>query len=782
MTPAEQRVRELVDKWLKSLELHLKYASLDDEAYWRVQPWVPHQRPARWILELAHARASDLSHQLQARGAAGDTGFADAVELMAFLANLVGAQPLERFVPLADPARENAAAFAPPGSALANAGAGGVAPVSAVLAVEPPHGAADEPVAGGGVEPPVVAAIGAAALGLPIETPEAVDVAAEDQADVVVELEGEWAEAESIELGGEDEATGDGDTEAETDDAYDAYDAYDEEDSAEDAEIALDAEAAAADAGESDDVLATAADPDADGDADTADDDADTADDDDVVHDDELIARGDDARPVESDDDAERAYSAADAEDAELAREAEAADRADRAAPAVDLDHVRAFDGGAAIAPDAVPPRAPANAVAPAFASIAMPTLTMTVTINPVLNGSFGGVAAWPPSSRSAPSPSAAARVPAPSTPAAFTAATVEPAPVQVVEPGIPPSAGTEEPRTAAAATAASPEAASHAGHAAASVPPPGPAAEPAPGSVVDTPAARASVDPAPPASSAAAIAVPTAAPVAATAVAGASVRLDERANGPSDEPAAPAPRVVLPPPLPHVGSPPLTLAALEARIATPKSPPKPVPSPATPRTVGVAGSPPAAVPAPAVAAVSPTTASPSARPPSVAPPATAAPPATSDAAAPRPTSVWVSGATVATVATPSHPPASPAAVESPPWNDETRRSLALRAGVAPPVADAPRRSDVPVLDTPRVPPGKGRKDARPAKGANRAPPEATTPDELVISDAVRLLKWGKEWHELAEAIARMAGRPAAGEVRRMLKTHKADIQKQARH
>src|SRR5512139_3082968 len=111
MTPAEQRVRELVDKWLKSLELHLKYASLDDAAYWRVQPWVPHQRPARWILELAHARASDLDHQLQARSAAGDTGFAEAVELMAFLSNLVGVQQLERFVPLAEPSRENPAAF-----------------------------------------------------------------------------------------------------------------------------------------------------------------------------------------------------------------------------------------------------------------------------------------------------------------------------------------------------------------------------------------------------------------------------------------------------------------------------------------------------------------------------------------------------------------------------------------------------------------------------------------------------------------------------------------------
>jgi len=47
MTPADQRVTELIDKWLKSLELHLAYTNLTDEAYWKVQPWVRHQRPAR---------------------------------------------------------------------------------------------------------------------------------------------------------------------------------------------------------------------------------------------------------------------------------------------------------------------------------------------------------------------------------------------------------------------------------------------------------------------------------------------------------------------------------------------------------------------------------------------------------------------------------------------------------------------------------------------------------------------------------------------------------------
>ena len=107
MNPADQRVAELVDKWLKSLELHLKYATLSDEAYWQVQPWVRHQRPARWILDLARARAVELKRQLDARATANDAGFGEALELMAFLANLVGAQNIERFIPLAEPEREN---------------------------------------------------------------------------------------------------------------------------------------------------------------------------------------------------------------------------------------------------------------------------------------------------------------------------------------------------------------------------------------------------------------------------------------------------------------------------------------------------------------------------------------------------------------------------------------------------------------------------------------------------------------------------------------------------
>ena len=52
-TPADQRLLELLEKWLKSLELHFEYSSLDDDSYWKIQPWPEHQRPSRWIIDLA---------------------------------------------------------------------------------------------------------------------------------------------------------------------------------------------------------------------------------------------------------------------------------------------------------------------------------------------------------------------------------------------------------------------------------------------------------------------------------------------------------------------------------------------------------------------------------------------------------------------------------------------------------------------------------------------------------------------------------------------------------
>jgi hypothetical protein len=107
-TPADQRLLELLEKWLTSLELHVKYASLDDESYSKVQPWPEHQRPSRWIIDLARQKALALRKSLEERIKMGDAKFAESLELMTFLANLVGSEHIERFIPVADPATERA--------------------------------------------------------------------------------------------------------------------------------------------------------------------------------------------------------------------------------------------------------------------------------------------------------------------------------------------------------------------------------------------------------------------------------------------------------------------------------------------------------------------------------------------------------------------------------------------------------------------------------------------------------------------------------------------------
>src|ERR1700749_2755496 len=107
-TPADQRLLELLGRWLESLELHTKYSSLDDDNYWKVQPWTEQQRPTRWIGDLAKQKTMALRAQVEQRAKAGDTQFSDSLELMAFLANLVGAEHIERFIPVAEARNERA--------------------------------------------------------------------------------------------------------------------------------------------------------------------------------------------------------------------------------------------------------------------------------------------------------------------------------------------------------------------------------------------------------------------------------------------------------------------------------------------------------------------------------------------------------------------------------------------------------------------------------------------------------------------------------------------------
>lgn len=109
MTPADKRVMDLLERWLTSIELHLKYAELDETRYRQVQPWPVHERPARWILELAQQKVLQLRTLCKARLGENDPAFSESLELMCFLANLVGAQHIQRFIPLAERARENKA-------------------------------------------------------------------------------------------------------------------------------------------------------------------------------------------------------------------------------------------------------------------------------------------------------------------------------------------------------------------------------------------------------------------------------------------------------------------------------------------------------------------------------------------------------------------------------------------------------------------------------------------------------------------------------------------------
>jgi hypothetical protein len=105
MTPADRRITELIDKWLASIDLHLKYVELNDAAYARMQAWPKHDRPTRWVLEVARQKILELKAHCETRQAMGDSKYSESLELMAFLANLVGIQHIQRFVPLADPSR-----------------------------------------------------------------------------------------------------------------------------------------------------------------------------------------------------------------------------------------------------------------------------------------------------------------------------------------------------------------------------------------------------------------------------------------------------------------------------------------------------------------------------------------------------------------------------------------------------------------------------------------------------------------------------------------------------
>jgi hypothetical protein len=100
------QLEALLDRWQTSLDLHAKYAALDAARYWHVQPWPKHERPQRWIIQLARKRILALKRLLAQRTAEGDRAFIEGIEIMSFLATLVGLTSVERFIPLASPETE----------------------------------------------------------------------------------------------------------------------------------------------------------------------------------------------------------------------------------------------------------------------------------------------------------------------------------------------------------------------------------------------------------------------------------------------------------------------------------------------------------------------------------------------------------------------------------------------------------------------------------------------------------------------------------------------------
>ena len=71
-----------------------------------MQPWPKHERPQRWIIQLARKRILALKRVVAQRQSEGDRAFIEGIEIMGFLATLVGLTSVDRFIPLATPETE----------------------------------------------------------------------------------------------------------------------------------------------------------------------------------------------------------------------------------------------------------------------------------------------------------------------------------------------------------------------------------------------------------------------------------------------------------------------------------------------------------------------------------------------------------------------------------------------------------------------------------------------------------------------------------------------------
>jgi hypothetical protein len=68
---------------------------------------------------------------------------------------------------------------------------------------------------------------------------------------------------------------------------------------------------------------------------------------------------------------------------------------------------------------------------------------------------------------------------------------------------------------------------------------------------------------------------------------------------------------------------------------------------------------------------------------------------------------------------------------------------------------------------------------AAPVASAPAAPPLSAAARE-VVEDGIRLMQWGRKWHELGELISRLPARPGVGETRRILRANRARIESAA--
>ena len=150
---------------------------------------------------------------------------------------------------------------------------------------------------------------------------------------------------------------------------------------------------------------------------------------------------------------------------------------------------------------------------------------------------------------------------------------------------------------------------------------------------------------------------------------------------------------------------------------------------------------------------------------------------------------------TTATVEIVQPPRAAPAPKPRPSGDDTTREMPRIKATAPPSARSAPapaRSAPAPTRSAPATAAPKRTEAAKaPARAAAPAPARpgaaasknAAPPADVrgkIIADAIRLLKWGKSWHEIPELIERIAERPPAAEIRKVLRAHRNEIEEKA--